>query len=76
MRSQRADDCRARSRKCRAEALRVTDKAIRRQFADLATDWNAMAQDIEQIERMRRMMSEDTARWERLQRSGFWQPAN
>ena len=69
----RAEHCRVRAEKCRAEAPRVADQAVQQQLLELALYWDWMAQDIEQIERMRETISEDKVRWERLQRSGFQQ---
>jgi hypothetical protein len=76
MRPPRADDCRARALKCREQAPLILDGATRRQLLDVADHWDAMARDIEQIERMRKTLAEDRALWARLRQSGFPCPSH
>ena len=52
-----AEECRSRARKCRDEATRVFDPAVRQQMRDLADHWESMARDIENIARMRKALT-------------------
>lgn len=54
-----AEECRARARRCRDHAAFALDPIIRQQLRDLAEHWESMANDIDNIARMRKAMTED-----------------
>jgi hypothetical protein len=65
----RADQCRFRARKCRDAAQRAANYAYARQLLDIAQTWDGIAYDLDEIQRMRKMMAQEKAMWGRCDRA-------
>src|SRR5262249_35481354 len=55
----RADTCRAHAQRCRAKAALIQHASLRDQFFDLAQTWESMADQIEELETLRRRLERE-----------------
>jgi hypothetical protein len=54
-----ADACRTHAQKCLAKARLAGDNKCRAEFLDLFQQWETMAKDIEEVERLRKELKTD-----------------